>query len=307
MHREKCGAGTWQRQKSNAIIEQSISTKNDNQIAMDRPSSVRATPFTAFVFILVFVLSLASPVHAQQVVLDCYYNNEWRKGPAGESVRYHYVWSDTTNSGFSQLGRIIEESGGSIDTLSQAPTPQALRLAGIYLIVDPDTPKETPFPHYIQPAEADVIAEWVRSGGILILLGNDKGNAEFQHWNMLAGQFGIHFNEVSRNRVQGQDYATGAFDSLPSHPLFRGVTKIFLKEISTLRLSAPAKAILRSGGDVIMASAEVGKGFVFAVGDPWLYNEYMDQRRLPPGYENALAARNLFRWVLDRARSEKEK
>jgi len=257
--------------------------------------------------VVVLCAGFSTKAMAQRVLLDCYYNNEWRTDSAGHPVRYHYVWTDTANSGFSQLAQILENAGGIADTLGQAPTQHLLRRASIYLIVDPDTPQETPFPHYIQPAEADVIAEWVRSGGILILLGNDKGNAEFQHWNMLAGRFGIHFNEVSRNRVQGRDYATGAFDSLPSHPLFIGVTRIFLKEISTLRLSAPAKAILRSGGDVIMASAEVGKGFVFAVGDPWLYNEYMDQRRLPPGYENALAARNLFRWLLDRAQSEKEK
>jgi unsaturated rhamnogalacturonyl hydrolase len=45
----------------------------------------------------------------------------------------------------------------------------------------------------------------------------------------------------------------------------------------------------------------VGKGLVFAVGDPWLYNEYMDTRRLPPGYDNAIAGENLFRWLLDQA------
>jgi unsaturated rhamnogalacturonyl hydrolase len=243
---------------------------------------------------------------AQCVLLDYWYNNEWRLGPKGDSVRYHYVWSDTTNSGFSQLGRIIEDLGGSIDTLCQAPTPQSLRLAGIYLIVDPDTPLETPFPHYIQPADADVIEAWVREGGILVLLGNDKGNAEFDHFNMLAERFGIHFIEVSRNRVQGNNYAAGAFDAFPSHPLFQGVGRIFLKEISTLRVNAPALPLLVSGGDVVMASANFGRGFVFAVGDPWFYNEYMDQRRLPADYENALAARNLFRWLLEKSRVTQE-
>ena len=38
----------------------------------------------------------------------------------------------------------------------------------------------------------------------------------------------------------------------------------------------------------------IGKGMVFAVGDPWLYNEYIDTRRLPAGYENAQAGKNLF-------------
>jgi unsaturated rhamnogalacturonyl hydrolase len=256
--------------------------------------------------LLVFLTVMATQAFSQRVLLDCYYNNEWRKDSAGVLVRYHYVWSDTTNSGFSQLGRIIEDVGGSLDTLCQAPTLQSLQGASIYLIVDPDTPKESPSPHYIQPDEARAIEGWVKSGGILVLLGNDKGNAEFVQFNMLAERFGIRFNEVSQNRVQGQNYATGAFDSLPSHPLFEGVGKIFLKEISTLQLTAPANPILVSGEDVVMGSAETGKGFVFAVGDPWLYNEYMDHRRLPAEYENASAARNLFRWLLGRARTADE-
>ncbi len=243
---------------------------------------------------------------SRRVLLDCYYNNEWRKGPTGALVRYHYVWADTTNSGFSQLGRIVEDAGGSLDTLCQAPTQELLRRGSIYLVVDPDTPQETAIPHYIQPADADAVEAWVKAGGILMLFGNDKGNAEFEHFNMLAQRFGIHFNEVSRNRVQGNNYATGAFDSLPPHPVFQGVGKIFLKEISTLQLSGPAKPLLISGDDVIMAATEFGRGFVFAVGDPWLYNEYMDQRRLPAEYENSLAAGNLFRWLLARARTAEE-
>jgi unsaturated rhamnogalacturonyl hydrolase len=47
-----------------------------------------------------------------------------------------------------------------------------------------------------------------------------------------------------------------------------------------------------------MASAKLGKGMVFAVGDPWLYNEYMNTRRLPDEYENAKAGKNLFQWLL---------
>ncbi|MCL5031418.1 MAG: hypothetical protein M1480_20640 [Bacteroidetes bacterium] len=68
----------------------------------------------------------------------------------------------------------------------------------------------------------------------------------------------------------------GKFDVFPDHPIFKGVKKIYLKEISTLKLSGSAKPVLTDKGDVIMASSKLGKGFVFAVGDPWLYNEYID-------------------------------
>jgi unsaturated rhamnogalacturonyl hydrolase len=38
---------------------------------------------------------------------------------------------------------------------------------------------------------------------------------------------------------------------------------------------------------------------VFAVDDPWLYNEYYDARKLPAGFENGKAGKNLFRWLLN--------
>jgi unsaturated rhamnogalacturonyl hydrolase len=237
----------------------------------------------------------------RRVLLDCHFNNEWKKNAAGTPVRYHYVWDDTADSGFSQLAAIIKGAGGAVDTLCQAPTFTALLRARIYVIVDPDTPEETEHPHYIDQKTTNVVTEWVKQGGLLVLLGNDKGKAEFEHLNNLAGRFGIRFNEDSRNRVTGRQFEIGTFDKLPDHPLFKGVKKIFIKELSTLQIEKPAAAVLSEGGDVIMAFSDFGKGGVFAVGDPWFYNEYMDQRRLPAGYDNAKAAENLFRWLFDLA------
>jgi lysophospholipase L1-like esterase len=235
------------------------------------------------------------------VCLDNFYNNEWRKDANGIPVRYHYVWEDTTNSGFSVLGSIITKLGASIDTLCEAPTAETLSRASIYVIVDPDTPKETEHPNYVAPPAIDAIAGWVRSGGVLILMENDKGNAEFERFNQLAARFGIHFNEDSRNRVTGDAYDMGKFDTFPDHPLFKGVRQIYMKEISTLRVQEPATALLSDHGDVIIAFASVGKGAVLAVGDPWLYNEYITHRKLPAAFENDKAAENLFRWLLEKA------
>jgi len=53
-----------------------------------------------------------------------------------------------------------------------------------------------------------------------------------------------------------------------------------------------------------MASSQYGKGFVFAVGDPWLYNEYIDNRKLPEGFENKKAAENLFEWLLSKSNNK---
>lgn len=258
--------------------------------------------------LLIFLLPV-STVNAQArsartptVLLDCYFNNEWKTDAAGNLVRFHYVWSDTANSGFSILGGIITRSGALIDTLCRAPSRDVLKRAAVYLIVDPDTPLEARSPNYIEAADITVIAEWVREGGVLVLMGNDRGNAEFLHLNALAAVFGITFNEDSRNRVAGRDFAAGTFNRFPVHPLFAGVRRVFIKELSTLRVSNPAAPLFSDGGDVIMGVAKYGKGAVFAVGDPWFYNEYMDERRLPAGYDNPKAAENLFRWLLEIAR-----
>ena len=74
-----------------------------------------------------------------------------------------------------------------------------------------------------------------------------------------------------------------------------------MKEISTLKIQDPATAVLSDKGDVIIAYAKVGKGGVFAVGDPWLYNEYIEHRKLPVEFENDKVAENLFRWLLAQA------
>ena len=76
---------------------------------------------------------------------------------------------------------------------------------------------------------------------------------------------------------------------------------LFLKEISTLRIVAPARALLEDNGDVIMAAAKLGKGTVFAVGDPWLYNEYVDGRKLPAEFDNFKAAEDLTQWLIQQS------
>jgi unsaturated rhamnogalacturonyl hydrolase len=138
----------------------------------------------------------------------------------------------------------------------------------------------------------------VRAGGILVIFHNDKPNAEFEKFNKLSEKFGIHFNEDSRNHVEGNKFEQGALLINEGNPIFKTAKKVYLKEISTLKLSGTAKAIYTDKGDIIMAVAKVDKGTVFAVGDPWLYDEYIDGRKLPADFDNFKAADDLVKWLV---------
>jgi|YelNatPaOPRAMG01_1025707.scaffolds.fasta_scaffold01497_6 lysophospholipase L1-like esterase len=252
-------------------------------------------------------INLKNLVGNNKVVgLDYFYNNEYRKNKEGKEERYHYIWEDTTNSGYSKLGDEIVRLGAGLSKLTTAPTKQALKNFSIYIIVDPDTPQETAKPNYMEPDQIKVITNWVKNGGILMLMENDKGNAEFEHFNKLAEKFGIHFNEDSRNDVIGNKFEMGRFNNLPDEPIFKNVKQIYMKEICTLKLTLPAKPILVDKGDNIIAFAKYGKGAVFAVGDPWIYNEYYDNKKLPADYENYKAAENLMAWLLSMAKKVKK-
>jgi len=235
------------------------------------------------------------------VLLDYYFNNEWRKDITGVSIRYHYTWEDTANSGFSLLGQLFRQCGAVTDSLPVAPTKVNLQRASVYIIVDPDDDREVPDPHYLLPAEIGIIEDWVKAGGVLLLMGNDSANTEFEHFNLLAERFGIHFNYDDYHKVIGNRYSIGAFVLPEDDSIFRTAHKIFIKDMSTLRLSPPARAHYTDDGHVIMAVSRVGKGMVFAVGDPWFYNEYTDGRKLPPEFENYNAARDLVQWLLRQA------
>jgi unsaturated rhamnogalacturonyl hydrolase len=236
------------------------------------------------------------------VLLDTYFNNEHHKDNTGAMVRYHYTWNDQANSGFSLFGHVFRQYGMHTDTLPLAPTAQRLKKASVYIIVDPDNEKESPSPNYPSSKDIGSLHEWVNEGGVLVLMSNDSANAEFLHFNRLAERMGIHFNLDDYHQVTGNQYEMGAFTMPAQDAIFRTTHKIYMKELSTLRLKSPAKAYFTDGGKVIMAIARIGKGTVFAVGDPWFYNEYLDGRKLPAEYENFNAARDLVKWLILQAR-----
>lgn len=232
------------------------------------------------------------------VVLDYYFNNEWRKDAIGREVRYHYTWNDYMNSGFSMLGQVFNNYGVRTTALEIAPSSKNLQRADIYIIVDPDTEKETDKLHTIQPADADVIANWVKAGGTLVLLGNDAGNADLKSFNKISSCFGIKFNEDNFNLVNGNQFEQGAVFIAQPNSVFKSTKKLYIKELSTLDVKAPARSIIKKDGKNIFAVAKYGKGNVFALGDPWIYNEYVDGRKLPAEFENYRGAREMVEWLI---------
>jgi len=245
---------------------------------------------------------LQSVGKGKTVLLDNYFNNEWRKDATGAQVRFHYTWDDRANSGFAMLGEVFSTYGVKKASLESRPTAKNLQQASIYVIVDPDTEKETAQPNYMQAQDVAVIKDWVKAGGVLLLMSNDSGNAEFKHFNLLPEAFGIHFNENSKNRVQRDNYPEGAVMIPAQHSVFGHTQKVYIKELSTVTTKNPAVVILKNGDDNVAAISKYGKGIVFAVGDPWLYNEYVDGRKLPMEYENYPAAVDLVKWLVKQSK-----
>lgn len=142
------------------------------------------------------------------------------------------------------------------------------------------------------------ITDWVKAGGVLVLMGNDTGNVEFEHFNQLAKNFGIQFNLDSKGRVVKNQFEMGKVTVAAGNEIFKTAKDLYIKEYSSLKLLPPAKAVLKDKeGDQVMAVARLGKGTVFAIGDPWLYNEYVDGRKLPAEYENFKAGQDLVYWI----------
>lgn len=236
------------------------------------------------------------------VLLDDFFNREIRKSKVtGKDEVWHYKWDERPDAGFYTWGQMFRSMGARIDHLSKAPTAADLKSANVYIIVDPDTEKETAAPNFYSQAYESSIVDWVKRGGVLILMGNDGQNAELDKFNLLAGKFGIQFNKDRKFEVINNDYKMGGIDIAPGNPIFSGTRKIFVKEVSTLSLSGNAKAVVSANGDTIMATSKHGKGTVFVIGDPWLYNEYVDGRRLPVEFENFNAARDLAHWAIGQA------
>jgi unsaturated rhamnogalacturonyl hydrolase len=209
------------------------------------------------------ILSGASPT----VLLDEFHNNETK-------IPDHYHWDGTKAGGLSELGKVLVSIGCVPKPLHEPESDKTLAEARVLIVVDPDTTAEADQPKYFTAAEIQAIDKWVKRGGQLVLLGNDKGNAEFEHFNRLAGRFGIQFLESTYPKTTGK----GILIAHGEHSFFDSGGTVYLVEVAPLQVRQPGDIVLADQGTAIMALVKHGKGRVFAVGDPWLYNEYIDRK-----------------------------
>ena len=130
---------------------------------------------------------------------------------------------------------------------------------------------------------------------------NDPPNADIVHLNLLADRFGIHFDDVLHHHIVGDHVEDGRIPVAADGTLFHHAHTLYMKDTCAISLHATATALLRDRGDVVMATAKYGRGTVFAVVDPWLYNEYTDGRNDPLIYnqfDNFAAGKEFVQWLL---------
>lgn len=245
------------------------------------------------------ILPTLSVAKGRTVLLDRYFNSEKRKDAVGRDMYWHYTWEERSHPGFYTLGCVFQRYGAKLSSLDVAPTAANLSKASVYIIVDPDHKKDNPDPNFVSANDVKVISDWVKAGGTLLLMANDSANCELQNFNKLSQVFGITFTDKSINMVKNDIYEQGVVYPGTNNPVFKTTRQMYLKELSVLGIKAPAVQNSVKDGDVIIATAKYGKGRVLAVGDPWLYNEYVDNRKqLPPAYENYKAAEDLVKWLV---------
>jgi len=251
-------------------------------------------------------LTMGFTACAQTVTVDNYYNKETRKTKDGRTEDFHYLWTDKEMPGFSKFGETFLKNGAkALTTLTEAPSKQNLKKTDIYIIVDPDHVGDNPNPNYMDENGVKVIADWVKAGGVLLLMGNDEANADLKHFNILTAKFGFTFNSDIILAVKDDAHFDDGGLSTAGSSLFKTSKNIFIKNAASIAIQHSAMPVLKTkDGKNAIVSAKYGKGTVLAVGDPWLYNEYTNGR-LPARFENDKAANDVAQWLLEQAKKAK--
>lgn len=253
-----------------------------------------------------FILASAEAEHIKSaklgrgddVLLDAWFNSQKRRDVTGRMVYFHYKWNDKSIEGYSLFGHIFRNFGARTTTLYTEPTYEKLKHAQVYIIPSPDNVQKNPHAHFANAKDAAQIAKWVKAGGVLVIMENDTGYADLKHFNVVSEKYGIHFNSVLAMHVVGENWSMGRFQLSGNGPIFHHPYTAYVKDTCTISVKPPAKAVYRHKGHILMAVARYGKGTVYAMVDPWVYNEYTNGLKLPATYQNYAAGKALAKWIL---------
>ncbi len=232
------------------------------------------------------------------VVVDGWFNSQVRTDAFGQQAEFHYKWNTWDNPGYSSFSHLFHEFGAQTTEHDAEPTLANLKGADVYVIASPDNLDKNPNAHFANAEDAAQLAEWVKTGGVLVIMENDTSFADLDHFNVIGDKFGIHFNSVLRKHVIGTNWEQGRIDIDGKGPIFHHPHTIYVKDVCTITVTKPARDVLDEGDDIFMATAKYGKGTVIAMTDPWLYNEYTGVRKLPDLYDNYAAGKEFVRWIL---------
>jgi unsaturated rhamnogalacturonyl hydrolase len=137
-----------------------------------------------------------------------------------------------------------------------------------------------------------------------------SGKMEYFHykWNDTTHSgfslFGRIFHDhgtatpILSHHVIGDQHDMGRIPVAGGGPLFKHPHVFFMKDTCTISVKSPAVSLLQDRDDILMATEKYGKGTVFAVADPRVYNEYTDGHNLPAEYDNLAGAGELVTWLL---------
>lgn len=215
------------------------------------------------------------------VAVDGFHNDE---------KELHYRWEGTYPGGFSEFGALLTDLGAETRTIRGRLTDRSLAGIACLIVVDPDTASEAALPKYLTDDEAVTVEKWVRNGGRLVLLGNNEGNAEFLHLNRLARRFNIEFLNGTVRKADGDGRLKLEVPATPR--VFAGGSQFYAVDVAPLKVGKDVRVLLAYGGIPVLAATDFGRGTVVALGDPWVYNEYIDSAN------NRRLVSELFRYLL---------
>ncbi len=226
--------------------------------------------FFSLILLAAGALSFAAAAPKPVVALDCYHNTET---PA------HYTWQKVGLGGYSQFAQILLTLGADTSTITTPLDSPTLSRTSVLMIVNPGTV------HLIAAAEIDAVDKWVQQGGKLMCFANNTGHVEFVNYNQLMARFGITFNDTTQTGGSN-------FGPVPQNEVFSACTTFYIVDMCNLSIVSPAVSIFTFQGSVLMATSLKGAGKVFAVGDPWVYDEHIAAK------DNTRGITQVVQWLL---------